>query len=259
MNDLSHPNDGLSPAARAALAALRAEDDLPPEVRDRLWARIERGAHAPSDMSDGPATGSSRRWGGAALGLAIAAGLILAAVELGRGATQLAAAPRADAAAYDDADAARRLSARAGAAVGPSSGTVVEAAPEQAEPEQAEPIAQPPRPAIREAAVRAPAAVPGDRSDVPGDSSTLAAEAALLQRAQTALAAGDPGAALQRLGEHAAQFAGGVLARERDALRVTALCAAGRTQEGRAEAAAFLRAHAGSLLAERVRGACAAP
>jgi hypothetical protein len=47
-----------------------------------------------------------------------------------------------------------------------------------------------------------------------------------------------------------------VLARERDALRVTALCAAGRTAEGRAEGAAFVQAHAGSLLAERVRGAC---
>jgi len=90
-----------------------------------------------------------------------------------------------------------------------------------------------------------------------GDGGALAAEAALLQRAQTALAAGDPEGALRSLGEHARGFKDGVLARERDALRVTALCAAGRTDEGRAEGEAFLRAHAGSLLAERVRGACA--
>jgi hypothetical protein len=102
----------------------------------------------------------------------------------------------------------------------------------------------------RERAVEAPP------QPVPEDSSTLAAETALLQRAQAALAAGDAGAALTALAEHATKFAGGVLARERDALRVTALCAAGRRAEGEAEAAAFLRAHGDSLLADRVRGAC---
>ena len=89
-----------------------------------------------------------------------------------------------------------------------------------------------------------------------GGASALAAEAALLQRAQTALAAGAPEEALARLGEHAREFPAGVLAQERAALRVVALCAAGRAREGRAEAASFLRAHAGSVLAERVRGAC---
>jgi len=245
MNDL-HPihDEGLSPAAHAALAALRADDDeMPAAARERVWSRLERGpvAAAPVRVP----------WRGVVIGLAIAAGLALALAPLGRGAQPIARAPRGEAARYDGAAATNELAARDGGRPGA--------------------VASPAQSGV--ASVREPAveAVPEDRSkrgtaDGPSatdgagaaaDASTLAAEAALLQRAQTALAAGDPEAALVRLGEHARGYKDGVLARERDALRVTALCAAGRTDEGRAEGDAFLRAHAGSLLAERVRGACA--
>ena len=99
-----------------------------------------------------------------------------------------------------------------------------------------------------------------DRSEpVPADRSTLAAETALLQRAQSALAEGDPGAALARLDEHREGFADGVLAREREALRVTALCDAGRREDSRAAAAAFVRRHPRSMLADRVQGVCVTP
>ena len=98
--------------------------------------------------------------------------------------------------------------------------------------------------------------VPGERPRPDANASRLAAEAALLQAAQTALASGAPAAALLQLEQHAREFPAGALAQEREALRVVALCAAGREREGRAEAATFLRAHAGSVLAERVRGAC---
>ncbi len=266
MNEVRNIHDeGLSPAARAALAALRAEDEMPDATRERVWARIER-APAVLDMSQG--TGSSRgRWGGAAIVLALAAGLALAVVELGGRAPAIAQAPRGEAARYDGGAAAGR-SARVEAAGPGRTATRVEA--EAAVLEDRSSSAVPEDRSARGVAGAGAAAeaVPGDRSARggagargaaeagAGDSSSLAAEAALLQRAQTALAAGDPGAALARLGEHARGFKGGVLARERDALRVTALCAAGRVSEGRAEAAAFLAAHAGSLLAERVRGAC---
>ena len=98
--------------------------------------------------------------------------------------------------------------------------------------------------------------VPGERPRPDANASRLAAEAALLQAAQTALASGAPAAALLQLEQHARESPAGALAQEREALRVVALCAAGREREGRAEAATFLRAHAGSVLAERVRGAC---
>ena len=46
------------------------------------------------------------------------------------------------------------------------------------------------------------------------------------------------------------------LVEERKALRIQALCAAGKAPQGRAERAAFLRDHAGSAHADRVRAAC---
>lgn len=287
MNDLRNFNDeGLSPAAQAAVAALRAEEDeMPVALRERVWSRL---AEAPAVEARGP----GRAWRGAAFGLAIAAGLALALIELGRGVQPIAQAPRGEAARYDGAatmgsGAAQR---RAGAeAAGLEDGAGAEAAGSE---DRSGAAGFEDRSGSRGAAGEAGSgdrsgraaeagsgdrsgrgsagveAGPGDRSgrtsagveavpeDRPGGG-TLAAETALLQRAQTALAAGDPEAALARLGEHARDFKDdGVLGRERDALRVTALCAAGRTAQGRAEAEAFLRAHAGSLLAERVRGAC---
>ena len=267
MNDLRHIHDeGLSPAAHAALAALRAEEDeMPDAVRERVWSRL---AEAPA-IAETRAPG--RAWRGAVIGLAIAAGLALALIELGRGAQPIAQAPRGEAARYDAAAevgaGAAQVGGRAGVA---GAGGAIEAGPEDRSERAA--AAVPEARSERAAAVpedrsgRAAEAVPEDRSGRAGRTGTagagagagglLAAETALLQRAQTALAAGDPEAALARLGEHARDFKDGVLGRERDALRVTALCAAGRTAEGRAEGEAFVRAHAGSLLAERVRGAC---
>ncbi len=247
MNDLKHHDDGLSPTARAALASLRADDDLPDEVRARMWAKIST-AQGPvlSDMSGR----TGRRIAPLLFGLAIAAGLALALVNLGRGAQELAAAPRADAAVYGGGGPGAPQPVRAGDRV-PAAETVI-AVTEPAlviEPEVA------PRVVARE---RREPEVRGE-APVPGDSSTLAAETALLQRAQSALASGDAAGALARLGEHARGFAGGVLERERDALRVMALCAAGRHAEGKAAAAVFLREHSSSLLAERVRGACVTP
>lgn len=253
MNDLSHDHDdGLSPAARAALAALRADDDLPTDARARMWARLAAQEAVPSDMSQAPAN-ERPRWTVVVVGLAIAAGVALALVGPGRGASEIAADSRGDAAVYDDAARAGHTAVRP--ALPPATTAVVEPAPEPtpviaAEPRRPRERVAAPEPVLEDSPASAGTA------PVPEDSSTLAAETALLQRAQAALASEDPGAALARLGEHAQQFPRGVLARERDALRVTALCAAGRSDEGRAEAAAFLKAHGSSLLAERVRGAC---
>jgi hypothetical protein len=310
MNDHPQPHDdGLSPAARAALAALRAEDELAADVRDRMWSRLAAATAEDvlSDMSRGAAPTRRLGRGGVLVGLAIAAALTLALVGLQRGAQSVAVAPRAGAAAYGGPDAPERATRAASggraraASQGAADGSVpadssipadrqpvpadssspadrepvpedssIPAADEHVPEDSSIPADREPRPepgARRKAVDRAP--VPGDMPDVvdapvmPGEhprpdasASRLAAEAALLQGAQTALASGAPAAALLQLEQHAREFPAGVLAQEREALRVVALCAAGREREGRAEAATFLRAHAGSVLAERVRGAC---
>ena len=246
MTEHTHHDDGLSPAARAALASLRAADDLPADARARMWARLEA-AQVPSDMSQGPAW---RRSTGLVIGLALAAGVALAVVNLGRGAQQVAVAPHGDAAAYGS-EVARPQPVRPQdrTPVVPAVATVVSAP----EPTPATATATAATAQVRERRE------PVRDEPVPADTSTLAAETALLQRAQSALADGDPGAALVRLDEHREGFADGVLAREREALRVTALCDAGRREDSRAAAAAFIRRHPRSMLADRVQGVCVTP
>lgn len=82
-------------------------------------------------------------------------------------------------------------------------------------------------------------------------------EASVLRQAQSALAKGDGAAALARVREHERRFPQGVLAEERSALRVFALCAAGDGAEARAAATAFVAASPRSPLLARVRQSCA--
>jgi len=85
---------------------------------------------------------------------------------------------------------------------------------------------------------------------------TLEAEAQLIQAATRALRAGDARAALAALDDHARAFPRGVLAEERAAQRVPALCALGDTRRANDEAAAFVHAYPHSPLAPRMRAAC---
>ena len=87
----------------------------------------------------------------------------------------------------------------------------------------------------------------------------LTAETRLIGNANAALQAGDAARALSLLDEHARRFPGGVLAEERDAERVLALCAAGRTSDARARAERFLRERPKSALAPKVRTSCGGP
>jgi hypothetical protein len=256
MNDHPHTHDdGLSPAARTALAALRAEDELAPEIHARMGARLAAAvAHAPPDMSDATGPKGQARRRGVLLGLAIAAGLTLTLLGVQRAAQPIARATRGDAAPYAGPGAPERAALAAGAPSAPTRAPMATPVPEDRSVvarDEPQPGAAPRRRPVE------PAPVPGDSSTPPAASaSALAAEASLLQRAQTAQAAGQPEAALVLLEQHAREHPAGVLTPERAALRVVALCAAGREAEGRAEAAEFLRAHAGSVLAGRVRGAC---
>jgi hypothetical protein len=90
-----------------------------------------------------------------------------------------------------------------------------------------------------------------------GDAS-LAQELRLLEQARQALEAGDPVRALRALESHAARYRAGILAQEREALRVKALVAGARFAEARATATAFAQAYPNSSLLTSVRAAVAA-
>ncbi|MCY1008576.1 hypothetical protein OV079_24045 [Nannocystis pusilla] len=81
------------------------------------------------------------------------------------------------------------------------------------------------------------------------------AERRLLEAAQAALQRGAPAAALASLDEHARRFAHGLLADEREVLRVLVLCAEQRPDEAEAVAQALLRGGPGLFL-PRLRGSC---
>ena len=88
------------------------------------------------------------------------------------------------------------------------------------------------------------------------EASSLLEETELLRAAQTSLGAGDARAALARLDDLGARHADGILREERLAAHIVALCAVGRDQDARREAARFLAEAPLSIHAARVRGSC---
>jgi len=90
---------------------------------------------------------------------------------------------------------------------------------------------------------------------LPGPSA-LEEEARLLREANASLQSGDVDHSLALLEEHASRFPTGLLAPERSAVHVLALCQAGRIEQARAESTAFLEAHSEGPLSMRVRSSC---
>jgi hypothetical protein len=88
------------------------------------------------------------------------------------------------------------------------------------------------------------------------ESSGLAAELALLQRAQAALRRGDGAGALHEL---EAFQGGGQLLAERRVARVLALCSLGRVEEAQALAAEVVRTDPGSVQRAALERSCANP
>jgi hypothetical protein len=86
----------------------------------------------------------------------------------------------------------------------------------------------------------------------PSPAPTLEAELALLDVARSAA----PRAALAALEQHRVEFEHGMLADEREVLRVETLCALGRMSEAEAVAASFLTARPSSPLRSRIEAAC---
>jgi hypothetical protein len=98
----------------------------------------------------------------------------------------------------------------------------------------------------------APAPAPAPTAD------SLQEERAILARATAALRAGDAGAALDAVAEHAKKFPKGLLVEERSATKVLGLCAAGKVAQGEQARDAFLARWPRSVHAARVQAACAA-
>lgn len=84
----------------------------------------------------------------------------------------------------------------------------------------------------------------------------LSEEVAILARAETALHSARPDVALKALDEHERKFPNGVLAEERTAARIQALCSLGRTAEADAWLARLARMSPHSPNEERARQAC---
>ncbi|MCB9715301.1 MAG: hypothetical protein H6712_15645 [Myxococcales bacterium] len=121
----------------------------------------------------------------------------------------------------------------------------------------------PSSPAIAEPSTSGPASAssprprpPAPRAELPASTTdALRAELALMDRARAALERDDVLALWQLASEHERRFPAGALREERQAWLVVAACALGRSDAPQ-RAARFLREHAGSAQAPRVRQTC---
>lgn len=211
----------LSPETRGLLASLAPSHDPPPDVALRVHARVAERTAAATPSTPGAAW---KLW----------AGVGVTVLALGWWATRppTPGAPQPP----------RPVPA------------VVVPAPPPAPPVVVAPPVVLALPSVPVLAAPVPAAVAAprvERDDLPG-------ELRWIERAQTALAAGDPGAAQAALRGHARAFPRGHLAEEREALSVQALCASGRTEEARRAAAAFVARRPTSPQSARVRRTCVA-
>lgn len=238
---MSLDDDALREHAQRMLAAYRAEEALPDDVRARVRERLS----APPQAAMAPARG---RWMIAAAAIAAAS----AALWWGRGLMVRDAAEAPSSAAFEHRDPAPVEHAR-------------EVAPLPTQPPAQPPrgareaVVDPPEPPVPPAPAtkRAPDRPRSESGDAPViTTDALADEAQLLRDAQAALARGDGAGALAMLDAGARRFTAGVLLEERAALHVLALCELGRRARARDEAAAFAAAHPRSPLLARVRGAC---
>lgn len=143
-----------------------------------------------------------------------------------------------------------------------------------------EPVSTKPPPRIAEASVAAhlpepvpeapaePAAMPvttarPHKAEAELETSSLAEENTMLERAQRRLAAGDAAGALALTHDHAERFSASAFGDLRTAVRIDALCTLGNSAQARGEAAVFLRRRPGSPVADRIETRieknCAAP
>ncbi|MEM6293260.1 MAG: hypothetical protein AAGA54_18455 [Myxococcota bacterium] len=262
---MSDPKDEqLAPDDRDLLAAFMAEERLPDETAARVRARVLETA-APAVA--GTATVIRGPW--VVAGIVAAAAAVLLAVSLRGDAARVAEGPRVEQAADHlqpsaDVESAALEARPHGARPARPAPTPPTPDAEPAPVEPATPSAEAPRgtapkapdPGSKRRKRPASPTDPGSAPEPAPSASSLAAETRALQQARAALKDGRPQDALSKLDRAAQAFPDGALIEERAALRVLALCEAGRADEGRAAAAAFETTYPRSAHAKRVANAC---
>lgn len=267
-----------SPAARELLRAFREHESPSAAVREEGFEALQaRLAPAPAPAANGRLYVLAKA---TLVTVAVAATVLLAIKGLGAGVTALAdgakqqgmEAPyqgetevdggQAVARGASGVPARRTVQTTSDAQVIAEQQAAMEAAArQQAEAaqraaEQASTVPEPAEqddPSLREAPARSPRSRPAASSYTADD---LEAELALIKRATEAKKAGRYADGLAALREHAKRFPRGIMADERTVLKAELFCAAGRVQEADALVEEFLRAHAGSALAGRMRNVC---
>ncbi len=274
----------LNERAASALAAYGAHTGLSPEVKTALRARISASvaAQTPARIDAAPAIDVRRSAVRVGVALAAAAALLLAIRFVARDGDDAVrgdaeGAPQAAYGAHDD-DAGGEVRTRSPRADAPGRDQGPKAmapahdadAPEPAPLEALDPdttsgaretprdLAPTPAPTTSK-----PRRKPATEDEAPTNEprpaavdTTLAAELELMRSARAALRRDDPEAALRHLSRHASTFPGGQLLEDREALRVQALCDAGRVDDARKAAQAFANAHPASLHVGRVKTIC---
>ena len=260
-----------SPAARELLRAFREHESPARRERERGWQALQ------ARLELDPAQPSAAANGGyyvkvVAVTLGLAAAVLLTIKGVGAGVTALAdqaRQPAMEAPYQGEAGseggtakhrAPRALPPRRGAGQAPAGGvaTPVAEPPSSAEPEVATDGAteRGSTPRARSSASAGPSSNQSGTLTMPTAAADIEAELALIKRAKAAKQHGRHADGLAALREHAERFARGTLADERVVLRAELLCAAGRVDEARSEARAFLRERADSALAGRMRHVC---
>jgi hypothetical protein len=239
--------------AQRMLSLWRTADAMPRAVHARVWQRLRAPKRAPV-RSDGLLI--------AVLAFGIAAAVLLAIWGVGRllPSMRRSAGPRSD------------PQAEHGQAQPSPTGTAIDVQPANAPPRASmpapavtlppapTPVVEAPAPGPTSMRPRSPAshdAAASDDAKIDERSTRIARERDLIERAWSALAEGDPRAALDRCAEHERAFPDGLLAPERAAIAVIARCKRGDAG-AIASADAWLAAEPRSPLAGRVRAACVA-
>ncbi|MBX3186582.1 MAG: tetratricopeptide repeat protein [Labilithrix sp.] len=282
----------LSPEARALIDEA-ADADMPRSAdkernRGRLAAQIgvavagaasaAAGGTAKAAVTGAGATGLASKTGGAIVGgggAALAAKIVAVVVASGALTAGVVAwrsphldtihAPHAPPARGAREDVPAMGSANAKADVRPPSLAETAAPPGASAIVPAAPHSLPRGVASHAAGPPAPTSPPLVATSTDARASTSSAvgdeegEATLLRRAQAAIDSGDGVRALELLDTHARRYPNGVLADQREADRVLALCALGQMPASREAAERFLAARPRSSHAERVRRACRVP
>ena len=258
---MSEYDDALDSDIAEMLAAYREEEDIPADAKARIHERL--GSAPPLSPAPAGGLGGKLLWGGIGAGLILAAILIVPRLDLSSEPEVAAVVDEpveVEETAVPVEPRAPMEQPSAPMVMGVAS-MASEPPPEPAdEPEVAEAVAaaeplqaKPAKHGAKKSRKSTPEQSPEPAMSV---ADSLAAETALLRRAQAALSGGNPKAALSLLREHQRKFEAGVLVEERRALMAIALCDDGQSAKGQMAAKLFARKHAGSALDERVRTAC---